>query len=72
MENPYGNLPFSTWFLINESMLTHGMIYEWPKYLKKITKVRKFRQAITIPTMSNQYHAKSMRIFANFHMILGK
>jgi hypothetical protein len=27
MENPYGNLPFSTWFLINESMLTHGIIF---------------------------------------------
>jgi hypothetical protein len=40
MHNPYGNLPISTWFLINESMLTHGIIFEWSKYLKKITKER--------------------------------
>jgi hypothetical protein len=40
MENPYGNHQLSTWFLINESMLTHGIIFEWTKYLKKITKKR--------------------------------
>jgi hypothetical protein len=34
------NLPISTWFLINGSMLTHGIIFEWSKYLKKITKER--------------------------------
>jgi hypothetical protein len=34
------NLPISTWFLINGSMLTHGIIFEWSKYLYKITKER--------------------------------
>jgi hypothetical protein len=48
------------------------MIFELSKDLKKITKVRYFRQAITIPTMSNQYHIKSMWKFACFHMVFAK
>jgi hypothetical protein len=72
MENPHGNLQLSTWFLVNGSMLKHGIIFEWPKYLKILIKVRSFRQAITIPTISNQYYGKSMWKFANFHMIFGK
>jgi hypothetical protein len=71
MENPYGNYQLSTWFLVTGSMLTHGIIYEWSKYLKKITKVTYFRQAIIITTMSNQYLAKSMWKYASFHMVLG-
>jgi hypothetical protein len=39
MHNPYGNLPVSTWFLLYDSMLTHGIIFEWSKYLKKISKI---------------------------------
>jgi hypothetical protein len=69
MENPYGNSPISTWFLINESMLTHGIRYEWSKYLKKITKVTYFRQDINKATMSNQYYGKSIWKFAFFHMV---
>jgi hypothetical protein len=38
----------------------------------KITKVTNFRQAIIIPTMSKQYHTKTMWKFATFHMIIGK
>jgi type IV secretory pathway ATPase VirB11/archaellum biosynthesis ATPase len=38
MHNPYGNLPVSTWFLVNDSMLMHGIIFEWSKDLKKISK----------------------------------
>jgi hypothetical protein len=72
MQNPCGNLPVSTWILVNESMLTHGIIYEWSKYLKKITKVTYFRQAIIITTMYNQYLAKSMWKFASFPMDFGK
>jgi hypothetical protein len=41
--NPYGNLPISTWFLLNNSMLKHGNQMEWSKYLKKISKKRYFR-----------------------------
>jgi hypothetical protein len=52
-------------------MLTHGIIYEWSKYLKKITKVTYFRQAIIITTISNQYLAKYMGKYASFHMVLG-
>jgi hypothetical protein len=37
------NLPISTWFLLNGSMLTHGILFEWSKYLKKICKERYFR-----------------------------
>jgi hypothetical protein len=40
MHNPYGNLPVSTWFLLYGSMLTHGILLEWSKYLKKVTKRR--------------------------------
>jgi hypothetical protein len=69
MENTYGNLPISTWFLINESMLTQGIIFEWPKYLKKITKVTYFRQAINKTAMSNQYYGISIWKFAYFHMV---
>jgi hypothetical protein len=43
MHNPYGNWPVSTWFLLYESMLTHGMLLEWSKYLKKISKERYYR-----------------------------
>jgi hypothetical protein len=43
MHNPYGNLPISTWFLLYGSMLTHGILIEWSKYLKKISKERYFR-----------------------------
>jgi hypothetical protein len=39
MPNPCGNLTFSTWILLNESMLTHGIIIEWSKYHKKMYKV---------------------------------
>ena len=66
-----GKWRISTWFLVNGSMLTHGIIYEWSKYLKKITKVTYFRQAIIITTMSNQHLAKSMWKYASFHMVLG-
>jgi Ni,Fe-hydrogenase I cytochrome b subunit len=72
MHNPCRNLPVSTWFLLYGSMLTHGILLEWSKYLKKITKVKYFRQAITIPTMSNQYHTKSMWKIACFHMVFAK
>jgi hypothetical protein len=40
MHNPYGNLPVSTWFLQHDSMLTHGILLEWSKYIKKISKLR--------------------------------
>jgi hypothetical protein len=43
MQNPYGKLPVSTWFLLNDSMLTHGILLEWSKYLKKISKERYYR-----------------------------
>jgi hypothetical protein len=43
MHNPYGNWPVSTWFLLYGSILTHGMLLEWSKYLKKISKERYFR-----------------------------
>ncbi len=43
MHNPYGNLAVSTWFVLNDSMLTHGILLEWSKYLKKISKERYFR-----------------------------
>jgi hypothetical protein len=57
MHNPYGNLPISTWFLLNGSILTHGILIEWPKYLKKISKERYFRRAISTPTISHLYNA---------------
>ena len=31
MHNPYGKLPVSTWFLLNDSMLTHGILLKWLK-----------------------------------------
>jgi hypothetical protein len=34
------NLPISTWFLLYGSMITHGILIEWSKYLKKISKER--------------------------------
>jgi hypothetical protein len=34
MQNPYGNLPVSTWFLLYGSMLTHGILLECSKYLQ--------------------------------------
>ena len=40
MHNPYGNLPVTTWFLLHDSMLTHGILLEWSKYIKKISKRR--------------------------------
>jgi hypothetical protein len=43
MQNQYGNLPVSTWFLLYGSMLTHGILLEWSKYLKKIFEERYFR-----------------------------
>jgi hypothetical protein len=43
MQNQYGNLPVSTWFLLYGSMLTHGILLEWSKYLKKISEERYFR-----------------------------
>jgi hypothetical protein len=36
-------------------MLTHGILLEWSKYLKKICKER--RWAISTPTISNLYKA---------------
>jgi hypothetical protein len=40
-------------------MLTHGIIYEWSKYLKKITKATYFRQAIHgIKIELLKYHPK--------------
>jgi hypothetical protein len=41
MHNPYENLPNSTWFLLNGSKLTHGILIEWSKYHKKVSKERK-------------------------------
>jgi hypothetical protein len=38
----------------------------------KITKVTNFRQAIIIPTMSKQYHTKTMWKFGTSHMVFGK
>jgi hypothetical protein len=38
MQNPYGKLPVSTWFLLNDSMLTLGILLEWSKYLRKYLK----------------------------------
>jgi hypothetical protein len=43
MQNPCGNLPISTRFLLYGSMLTHGILFEWSKYLNKISKERYFR-----------------------------
>jgi hypothetical protein len=63
MQNPCGNLP------VSKSMLTHGIRYEWSKYLKKVTKVTYLRQAINKTTMSNQYYGKSIWKFAYFHMV---
>ena len=42
--NPYGKLPVSIQFLLNGSMLTHGIIFECSKYLKKISTERYFRK----------------------------
>jgi hypothetical protein len=53
-------------------MLRDGIIFEWSKYDKNISKLREIRQAIIISTMSNQYHAKSMWKFITFHMDVGK
>jgi hypothetical protein len=41
--NPYGKLPVSTWVLLNDSMIKHGILLEWSKYLKKIIKENFFR-----------------------------
>jgi hypothetical protein len=38
MHNPYGNLAVITWFFLNDSMLTHGILLEWSKYLRKYLK----------------------------------
>jgi hypothetical protein len=35
MQNPYGNMPVSTWFLLNDSMLTYGIIFECQNILRK-------------------------------------
>jgi hypothetical protein len=43
MHNPYGNIPVSTWILVNDSMLTHGIIFKQSKYHKKVSKERYFR-----------------------------
>ncbi len=42
MHNPYGKLPVSTWFLLNDSMLTNGILLKWSKYLNKISKQKIF------------------------------
>jgi hypothetical protein len=39
MQNPYGNLPVSRWILVNDSIHTHGLKFEWAKYLRKRTKI---------------------------------
>jgi hypothetical protein len=53
-------------------MLTHRIIFEWSEKLMKITKVKNFWQAIIIPTMSKQYHTKTMWKFGTSHMVFGK
>jgi hypothetical protein len=53
-------------------MLTYGIICEWPKYLKKISRVTYFREAITMPTISNQYYGKSIWKLATFHIVFAK
>jgi hypothetical protein len=63
------NLPISTWFLLNGSMLTHGILIEWSNYLKKISKERYFRQAISTLTISNLYNALSIWKKDCFHMV---